>query len=375
MKLLKNERFVAVLLLSFAVFGLILSNTPASDQIQGLKNLELPLVHQLTLSEFVSEFGLAFFFLVIGIELRHEFDHGIFKSPKAALSPTLAAAFGVIVPILSFLLVVGLDSQYTRGWAIPTATDVTFSLAIFALFGGALSRQARSYLLAVVVIDDIIAIVLIAVVFSKNINLQNLLLALICLATIRWLSNTVRPRQLLVVSYATQALLSLAVWFLLLESGIHASIAGVAIAFALPKTKLSQIEQHFSPWVNGLVLPLFAFFSTAIAAQNANVFTPLTIALLTAPLAKLLGISFGGWIGYKIIRASKAESVATRELVAIASLGGIGFTVALLVSKLSFDKPEISEQATLALLITTFVAIVFGALMLKLLSAKQKRIS
>lgn len=364
-----NERFNALVLLAMAALGVVLANSPISVVFFTIRNFEVPgLPHHMTTAEFISEFALLFFFLIIGIELRHEFKDGIFSNPKSAGAPALAAGLGVVVPALAFIAVVGTQSEYFAGWPIPTATDVTFSLAIFSLFGSRLPRTARAFLLAVVVIDDILAILIIAIVYAGDFKVANFMQAIVCSAVL-WITlrfaSLVRNRilrillMLIAISAATLA------WYQLLESGIHPSIIGVSFAFLLPSVWVTKTEKIVTPPVNLIVLPLFAIFSTGVVISTTEVFSSLTLALLTAPIAKLVGITLGGWLGFKIFYQGKAP-LSISELTRISALGGIGFTVALLVAQLSFPGSQIADAATVGVLITTVVAMVFGALALSL---------
>lgn len=364
MKLVKNERFVALIIFGFALIGLVLANSPAAAALNAVKDFEVSVgVISLDLNHWIIDFGLAGFFFLVGLELKREFTSGAFNPFRNVVAPLTAAIFGVAVPAFIFLLITGVDSSYARGWPIPTATDVIFALSVFTFFASRLPKRARSFLLAVVVFDDIIAILVIAVVFPSKGDLGALVWAILPLAIFAF-----AMRRLSVPDSAFSKLLigilagAAAIWFwtLFLESGVHPTVSGVILAFMVPAAFNETLEHKFVLPVNAIVLPVFALFSAAVSLGGQQLGSPLFWAILAGPAAKVIGITFGGWLGYRIA-ARDSEKLSVANLSRLGALGGIGFTVSLLVANLAFENQDQQNEAILAVLIASLISMVAGA--------------
>lgn len=359
MSLQKIEKFSAALVIGLAIAGFALSNSPLASLLSAIQNFEFesPIL-QLSITEWVSKLGLAVFFLLVGIELRTELSSGNLKPVRNAIAPLLAAIFGVAVPAIAFLAIVGPNSDAAQGWVIPTATDVSFALVIFTLFGRHMRLRARSFLLAFAVIDDLIALVLIAVLFTKSLNLISIFIALIGLVAFRYIT-----RKSHMYAKLTAAFVALLVWFEFEQSGIHPTLAGLALGLMLPKQLAPKIESLLKPWVSFAVLPVFALFATAIAIPSiAEVPLALFIAICIRPITKWIGIALGGFIGNRF--AVRDHRLKTTEILRVASLGGIGFTVSLLVIQLSLPDQAQKDAAALATLFSAFASMAVGAVLL-----------
>lgn len=360
MKLVRSEKFAAVLILLAAVLGFIFANSSVAGALEYLMHLPLNFGTTLELEKWVSELGLAFFFLLIGIELRHEFAHGSFREPKNAFPPLVAAILGVAAPALIYAAVNFGDSSAIRGWAIPTATDVTFAMAVFLLFGQRLPTLARTFLLTVVVADDLIAIIIIAVLYPTGFQPAYLGLGAM-LAVCFW--GVFRCGWKPWVRFALGAVLGLAIWFCFLESGIHPVIAGVILGALLPDRASRATEKAIVLPTNLVILPLFAAFSAAVSVSQIGELNGIFIGIMLGPIGKVIGIAVGGWLGYKLIKSPNKLSFA--NLARLGALGGIGFTVSLLVAQLSFrDQPELASQSVFAVLVASVVTIVLGSVAL-----------
>lgn len=357
----RSEKFAASVILLAAVLGFSLANSVIAEPFHAVADAKIGIGYQLPFHYWVSELGLAFFFLLIGIELRHEFTHGTFKKPKNAIPPLLAAVLGVVTPAGLYALV-NLGSEGLRGWAIPTATDVTFALAIYLLFGSKLPSRARVFLLTVVVADDLIAIVIIAVLFPVKLDLLALALA-VPLAFAFWLVVKSKLVRAIKIPFAT--LLGLGVWIAFYVSGVHPVIAGVLIGLLLNERQGKQVEHAIWVPTNLLILPLFAAFSAAVSLSAVGTLGTVFFGIMLGPVGKIFGIALGGWIGYRLIQAPRTESLSFGVLARLGALGGIGFTVALLVSQLSFrDSVELASQATFGVLVASVITMILGALAL-----------
>ena len=363
----RSERYSAVSLLAAAVLGLVLANSVAGPGLIELSHQELAIpgtTLELSVSHWITDGLLALFFFIVAVELRHELTRGELNSPARALAPAVAAAAGVAVPAIVYLLIAG--PEFARGWPIPVATDIAFALGLIALVGRGLPANIRVFLLALAVIDDLIAIVLIAVLFAHGFDFASLVAAIGAVAifmgvgclklTSRW-ARIVRTLALVV--------LALAAWTATYSSGIHATIAGVALGLVL-RPKLAEKAAHaLQPFVNAAVLPLFAFVSSLVVLPNGGldalgpVFFGIAIAL---PVGKIVGITIGGWLVGRVARRVGATGgVQGANLVTVSAVAGIGFTVSLLMNQLAFaDAPELQDQGVLGVLTGSAISIVIG---------------
>lgn len=364
MRRLRTERLPAVLLLVAAAAGLTLANSPAGRGAIALSHARVGLPPlELSLSHWVSDGLLAAFFFVAAVELQVELTRGELRTARRAAQPAIAAAGGVVVPIAISLAIAG-PSGLVQGWPVPTATDVAFALGVLAVFGRGLPASVRVFLLALAILDDLVGIVLIAVLFAHGLELGLLLLALIAAACVGVLSRMLDTR-LRVPAIAGMGLLALATWVLVLLSGVHPTIAGVLLGLAMRQGPALRARHAMEPWVNGVVLPLFAF-SAALVPLPAVSFAGLSPAfwavLVALPLGKLVGISGAGWIAQRVLGRG-TERLAVGDLLAVGALGGIGFTVSLLLADLAFAAtPWLRDEATLGVLGGSVVAVVLSAI-------------
>ena len=358
---MKSERSAALVLMAAAIAGLVLANSPLGEQLLNFKNLYIGIEWlglNLSLEHWVSDLLLATFFLVAGLELKYELRSGVLSKPSTALVPIVAALGGVIVPAAIFaLLNAGTDGL--RGWPIPTATDIAFALGVLAIFGRGLPKQARIFLLALAIFDDLIAIVLIAIFFTSDLQVGWLLLGC-AVAALHALAERFKrlPMNLIrVVSF-------LVLWYFVLQSGVHPTVAGVAMGLLIPARKAHSLIEKMQPWTNSVVLPLFAFFAVAIALPNfsdqtSNVFLGVLVAL---PVGKILGITLFARIANGIASKEARLELATLDFLALSALAGVGFTVSMLMAKLAFeDHPELAAEATLAVLLGSVISMTIGA--------------
>lgn len=359
MNFFKVERNVAFLIFGFAILGFGVANLGGTFTLETFKTVDLatPFV-SLTLEGWVFELGLPLFFFLVGLELKHELTHGSFKNPKALTVPLLAAVFGVAIPAGIYLSIVGINSDAALGWPIPTATDVTFALAVFILFGSKLPNSARAFLLAFAVLDDVIAIVILGTLFLGSPDLA--LLGLSMLAAFGfWIAFRVWGGKFAWFIAVPLALLS---WYFALEGGLQPTLIGVVLALMIPVDRLERATKVVQPVVGGLVLPLFALFAAAIPVGTVDFAENLVFwGVLARPIGKVLGIFLGAWIGTRLVGA--AMPIAT--YLRVASLGGVGFTVSLLIAKLSFTmQPADYAAAALATLVSAVASMVVGAIAL-----------
>ena len=365
MAILRSERFSALLLLAAAVIGITLANTPAAGIAHDIESFRLG---PLSLGHWVKDGLLAIFFFLAAIELKHELRHGELDSPAKALVPTVAAVGGVVVPAVIFLLMArGDDLQ--QGWPIPTATDIAFALGVLAIVGRSLPPKFRALLLALAVIDDLIAILIIAAFFTKDLQPLPLLIAVPVVLIFGWISfRSGRWRMPLLI------VLGVLAWALVLWSGIHPTIAGVALGLVMADAPAARTRHALEPWSNVVVLPLFAVVAALVPLPTAKLseLSPAFWAVIVAlPVGKLIGITAGALIAGGLSR--KTPSLPLGDIIAVAGLGGIGFTVSLLMNELAFDG-TVADEVTLAVLLASLLAAVIGAVLTALRSRYYSRL-
>lgn len=384
---LRSARFPAVVLLLAAAAGLVVANSAAGPGALALKEaaIGVPRLFSLSLGHAISDGLLAVFFFVVAIELRHELTRGELRSFRLALQPAIAAAGGVIVPIALYVLIAGGvfgggDPATASGWPIPTATDIAFALGVLAVFGRGLPSGIRVFLLALAILDDIVGIVFIAVLFTTGIDGGMLALAALAVVLFGVLTHlSPRGRAVRLVMGALAVVIALVAWLLTYESGVHATIAGVALGLVMAPARAEPTRHALEPWVNGLVLPIFAF-SAALVAIPAVSPTELSPAfwgvLIALPVGKLIGIALAGAIGQRLFAPPGAPRLAFADLLAAGALGGIGFTVSLLLSELAFAGDAlVRDEAVLGVLCGSGIALVLAGILVSWRSWHYRRLA
>lgn len=362
-RIFREERPAAILLLLSAVAGIVLANTAIGPWLIDANHHELAIPAlgiDLTASHWISDLLLAIFFFIVAAELKYELTKGQLNSVRKALVPAIAAVGGVAVPALIFLLLSG-GGELAGGWPIPTATDIAFALGVLALFGRGLPPRLRVFLLALAVLDDLMGILFIATIFTDNVGFLPLLGAAIGIAAFGALSRVSHHSPVLLG--LVMLALAIVTWYLVLQSGVHATIAGVGLGLAMVGTQGTAVAHHLQPWSNGLVLPLFAFSAALVALPEPGTTGPVLLAIAIAlPVGKTIGITLGGIIGARVARSSTSTPVLGWDLIAIAMVGGLGFTVALLMNQLAFRSvPEALDQGVLGVLAGSGISLVLGA--------------
>ncbi|WP_156887397.1 Na+/H+ antiporter NhaA [Propionicicella superfundia] len=375
--LLRRETVGGALLVAFAAAAIVWANSPFAASYFALRDVTFGpagLHLDLTLGGWAADGLLAVFFFMVGLELKSEFVAGDLRRPAAALVPVTAAATGVAVPALLYLAVAGADPAYRHGWAIPTATDIAFAVAVLAIIGSHLPRQLRLFLLTLAVVDDLIAIVIIAVFYTDHLSPLPLAGALAAVAVFAVVVQRGR-RWFLRATWAAWVVLlpiGIVAWAALHASGIHATLAGVALGFTVPvrhpdggdsRGLAGEFEHRFRPLSTAVAVPLFAFFSAGVALGGWGGFvsalsSPVTLGIVAGlVVGKPIGIVAGVWVTTRLSRIRLDPSLRWVDLLGVGMLGGIGFTVSLLVADLSFDasSPE-HGYAKVAILLASVVS-------------------
>jgi NhaA family Na+:H+ antiporter len=397
--ILRTETVGGLLLVVAAVIAVIWANSPASDAYFAIRDFRVgyePWHLELSLGAWASDGLLAIFFFLVGLELKREFVAGDLSQFSKAIIPVAAAAGGVIVPAVIYAAINLNDPDALRGWAIPTATDIAFAVAVLAIIGSHLPSALRIFLLTLAVVDDLIAITIIALFYTDEISVLPLALFLLPVAAYAFLAHRYRRFFGLHPSAAWLILLPLGVlaWALLHASGVHATIAGVVLGFAVPVLRsaasggpaegpgLAEIFEHrFRPISAGFAVPVFAFFAAGVAVGGWPGFTsaladPVTLGIIAALVfGKPVGIVLTTWLMSRFTRARLDHSLAWIDLVGIGLLAGIGFTVSLLVAELSFGLGAIqNDHAKVGILLASVLAAVLATVLLVSRNRRYRRI-
>ncbi|KJL28570.1 Na(+)/H(+) antiporter NhaA [Microbacterium oxydans] len=377
---LRGQQFPAVLLLLAAGLGLLLANLPTHDALAAVLDSHIAVPGtslDLSIAHWVSDGLLAVFFLVVAIELRHELTHGELDSPRKAVQPAIAAAGGVLAPIAVYLLIAG-DGATATGWPIPTATDIAFALGVLAMFGRGLPSTVRVFLLALAILDDIIGIIFIAVLFAHDVQWVLLALALVGVVCFWLLSRALHANGHVLIAVA-MVLVGIITWGLVAASGIHATIAGVLLGLVMAPVPAGRARHALEPTVNGGILPLFAFVAAfvVIPALAPGELSPAFWAIVVAlPVGKIVGISLFGFIAMRIRPKGAAPALPFLDILAAGALGGIGFTVSLLLANLAFASDAgIRDQAILGVLVGSLIALVLSAIIVSLRARWYRRLA
>ena len=377
MSFIRSERIAAILLLVAAGAGLLLANTALGPALAAFESLHLAIPGtplDLSIGHWVSDGLLAVFFFVVAIELKHELVSGQLNSFGKAVRPAIAAAGGVLVPALIYVAITA-GSGYEGGWPIPTATDIAFALGVLAVFGKGIPTGLRVFILALAILDDIVAIVIIAIFFTADPNLPFIGLAVVGVVAFGLLSRQLgtRARPVVIVAMVATALVT---WSLVYLSGVHATIAGVALGLAMALRPAMRTRHAIEPFSNGVVLPLFAFFAALVVIPQvplSELAAPFWGILVALPVGKLVGIAVAGWLSGFVGPRHPGGFLSIPSLITAGALGGVGFTVSLLMNELAFaGSPEVADEGTLAVLLGSSVSIVVSAVLVSLLAARYR---
>jgi NhaA family Na+:H+ antiporter len=378
---LRQETVGGGLLLGAAVIALVWANSPWRDSYHALTDYEVgpaSLHLHLPLSVWAADALLAVFFFVAGLELKHELVLGSLSKPAKAVVPVVAALSGMVVPAVLYVLTVRLlnDPQAATGWGIPMATDIAFALAVLAVMGSQLPVALRAFLLTLAVVDDLGAILVIAVFYNHGFSAVPFVLAVLGLAAY-WFMQRRR-----VDAWWVYVPLALVVWTLMHASGVHATVAGVALGL-LTRVRLDpgetsspadRYEHAIRPLSAGVCVPLFAFFSagvTFIGLGGSAIGEPVAVAIIVGlVIGKPLGVFGGAYAVARFTRASLSSSLRWADVLAVGVLAGIGFTVSLLIDELAFEGDPVR---TTAAKIGVLVASVAAALLASVALAFRRR--
>lgn len=377
-KFLHSSQSSGFLLIICVAVSLLIANSPLAEGFQNILNKEIGTdLFQLNypVGIWINDGLMAVFFLLVGLEIKREIVEGELSSFKSASLPIVAALGGMIVPALIYILF-NQHTEYAKGWAIPMATDIAFSLAILSMLGKGVPLSLKIFLAALAIVDDLGAIVVIAIFYTDQIHWNYLALSGAMVALLTALNFLKFKKHIFYI------IPGLFLWYFMHHSGIHATIAGVLLAFTIPTnvsttqiSPLEKMEQKLHLPVNFLVMPLFALANTNITFKEGMVeglFSPLGYGIVFGlVVGKLIGINLFSWIFIKLKISSLPHQSTWPQMMGTGLLAGIGFTMSIFIALLSFKgHGDIQDEAKFAILVASVFAGLSGFLILKYLGKK-----
>ena len=373
----QSEAVGGILLLLFASMAILFANTSFSEYYFNF--LDTPVSVQFgafsiakPLLMWVNDGFMAVFFILVGMEVKREMLEGSLSSYQQAIFPAIAAIGGMVVPALIYFIVAKGTPEIYSGWAIPMATDIAFAIGIVALLGKRIPLPLKVFLLALAIIDDLGAIIVIAIFYSHEISTPALIIAMVTISIL------VTMNRFKVSALCAYMVIGLILWASVLKSGVHATLAGVIIGFCIPmqgrngSSPLHQFEHILAPWCSYLILPLFAFSNAGAPLENvglSSLNSPLTLGIaLGLIVGKPLGVFLFSSLSVKLRLAQLPQGVNFAQIFAIAILCGIGFTMSMFLAGLAFGETTYNSFDTLSrlgILLGSGVSAVVGYLLLR----------
>jgi len=378
-KLVQQESFAGILLIFVTIFALILQNSALSDIYTiflrthvEIRFGDLQIAKPLLL--WVNDGLMAIFFFIIGLEVKREVMEGHLSSMKKIALPGVAAIGGMAVPALVFIAFNQGDAFAMKGWAIPTATDIAFALGVLSLLGKRVPVSLKIFLMALAIIDDLGAIIVIALFYTSELSTLSVVIASISVFVL-WMMN-----RLHVIKKSAYILVGIILWVSVLKSGVHATLAGVVLAFMIPlnsvgldgkKFSMSQeLEYDLHAWVTFMILPLFAFVNAGVDLRGISIdamLSPVPLGIMFGLfLGKQAGVLGFSWLAIKMGVASLPEACNWKQLYGVSVLTGIGFTMSLFVDSLAYNDTQIYQYTDkLAILLGSLLSGVMGYFLLR----------
>ena len=376
-RFLKLESADGILLLLSAVAAMLLANSPLSEQYNNFLNLPVSIqighfVIDKTLIHWINDGFMAVFFILVGMEVKKELFEGSLSSYQQAIFPAIAAIGGMIIPAIVYWFIAKQDPSLVNGWAIPMATDIAFALGIMALLSKQVPLPLKIFLLALAIIDDLGAIVVIALFFSHGLSVQALFFSAIAIIALVLLN------RFKVSALCAYMVVGAILWASVLKSGVHATLAGVIIGFCIPlngkngEKPLHDFEHILAPWSSFIILPLFAFANAGVSFEGLD-FTMLSSPLLLAIalgliIGKPVGVFSFSYISVKLGLAKLPNGVNFKQIFAVALLCGIGFTMSMFLASLAFEADAgetINTLSRLGILLGSTISAIIGYFCLK----------
>lgn len=371
------ESASGILLIGAAVFAMIMVNSPLANLYEDFK--AIPIAAQVGALEidkplilWVSDGLMAIFFLLIGLEVKREMLEGQLFDRSQLLFPSLAAVGGMLMPAVCFIIFNYQDSVALHGWAIPAATDIAFALGVLSLLGKNVPPSLKLFLLTLAIMDDIGAIIIIAIFYTVDLSVTSIILACaaIVILTIMNIFGVYKTGLYIFVGVF--------MWICVLKSGVHATLAGFALAMAIPlrtpdvhmSSPLRNLEHALQPWVAFLILPIFSFVNAGVSLSGmtfSDVVAPVPLGIIAGLfIGKQLGIFSFCWLAIKLGIAKLPPGSTWVQLYGVSILCGIGFTMSLFINSLAFENAakEYAEMSRLAILLGSLLSAIVGYIIL-----------
>ncbi|RDC59254.1 Na(+)/H(+) antiporter NhaA [Alteripontixanthobacter maritimus] len=369
-----SDSSAGVLLILVAAAAMLAANSPFYGEYRDLFYGSLawtPIAKLDNLHLWINDGLMAIFFFVVGLEVKRELIAGQLSTPEQRRLPAIAAVAGMAAPAIVYLMVTGGNPEYTRGWAIPAATDIAFAMGVLGLLGTRVPASLRLFLLTVAIVDDIGAVVIIALFYTANIKMMWIVVSLVVLGVM------IGMNRMKVSSIWPYILMALVLWFTVLNSGVHATIAGVVAALTVPMRRrdgnslLEKLEHQLAPWSAYLIVPVFGFANAGVSLAGVGldgVFAALPLGIAAGlVVGKQVGIFSIIWIVDKIGFAKRPPNANWTEIWGISILCGIGFTMSLFIGELAFEgQRELIERAKIGILLGSAISAVMGYVILRL---------
>jgi NhaA family Na+:H+ antiporter len=371
----RHEAAGGIVLMLSAALALIVANSGLTDLYHGVLNTYFAITFdgeglQKPLILWINDGLMAVFFFLIGLELKREMLEGKLKNPRDVILPGMAAVGGMVVPAAIYAAINWGNPETIRGWAIPAATDIAFAVGVLALLGTRVPSALKVFLLTLAILDDLGAIIIIALFYTADLKIDYLWLALIPLAGL-WFRNYMGFHRV-----APSVLLGIILWFFVLKSGVHATLAGVITAFFIPlkdkygKSPLHSVEHGLSDYVFFLIVPIFAFANAGVVLKGITIdqmFAPLPIGIaLGLYLGKKIGVFGLTWLMVKSGIAKLPYGVNWRHIYGVSCLAGIGFTMSLFIGGLSFGEGGVlMNEVRIGVLLGSILSAITGYLVLR----------
>ncbi|OOF63864.1 Na+/H+ antiporter NhaA [Rodentibacter sp. Ppn85] len=373
----KLESSSGILLLFAAFIAILFANSPLNTFYHDFLNLPVSIqigsfAINKTLIHWINDGFMAVFFVLVGLEVKRELLEGSLSSYQQAVFPAIAAVGGMAIPALVYILIAHEDPTLANGWAIPMATDIAFALGVVALLSKQVPLPLKVFLLALAIIDDLGAIVVIALFFSHGLSIQALIFSAIAIILL------IALNRFKVTALCAYMVVGTILWASVLKSGVHATLAGVIIGFCIPlkgekgETPLEDFEHLLAPWTSFLILPLFAFANAGVSFEGGD-FSMLTSPLLLAIslgliIGKPVGVFGFSYLSVKLGIAKLPEGINFKQIFAVAILCGIGFTMSMFLASLAFDAnagESVNTLSRLGILIGSTISAIVGYIFLK----------
>ena len=375
-KSIKLEVLTSVLLILATVAALFMYNTPFRAIYKYIFE-EIYIINNFSLHMFINDFLMAIFFLVAGLEIKHEILHGNLSSFKKASFPVIASLGGVIIPAIIFILL-NKETPFLSGFCIPISTDIAFAVGVFLIFSKKLNPSLKIFLLSLAVVDDLMSILAIGIVYSIDVNLLYLLIALIIVLTL-----TIANRVFKITSIYYYLTAGLCLWYFIYLSGVHSTISGVLLALTIPAkhsngaSTLEKMQKVLVPFNSLVIIPLFAFANTGISLMyNVDISNANSLVygiVLGLCIGKPLGIMLFSYIGCCLKITEKPSNISWTAVFLVSLIAGIGFTMSIFVSEIAFiHNMTLVNIAKMSILMSACISILSSIIAISFIDIKLK---